>query len=112
MTGVNEQIGEIMAAMRPLSRLDGPIEMVRQSTPNWFEATMGTGVLALACAQVAGASAVLPAVGAGLWWLAIGRFVAFEPALGSALGDVRVRGQVHLSAIAWCRFSSARSRWG
>jgi C4-dicarboxylate transporter/malic acid transport protein len=75
---MSEHIGEIMAGLRPLSRLDRPIEMIRQFTPNWFAATMGTGVLALTCAQVPGGGPVLRDAGETLWWLAIGLFVAFS----------------------------------
>jgi hypothetical protein len=35
----------------PLSRLQHPREVVRQFTPNWFTATIGTGILALALNQ-------------------------------------------------------------
>ena len=43
-------------ALRPFSRLASPREVVRQFTPNWFAATMGTGVLALALALLPGAA--------------------------------------------------------
>ena len=42
----------VLSGLKPLSRLDHPREMIRQFTPNWFAATMGTGILALALAQV------------------------------------------------------------
>ena len=35
----------------PLSRLSHPREVIRRFTPNWFTATMGTGILALALNQ-------------------------------------------------------------
>ena len=41
--------------------------MIRQFTPNWFAATMGTGVLALALAQLPVAIPGLHAVAEGLW---------------------------------------------
>ena len=37
--------------LKPLSQLQHPREVIRQFTPNWFAATMGTGVLALALRQ-------------------------------------------------------------
>ena len=40
------------ADFRPLSQLQHPREMIRQFTPNWFAATMGTGVLALALSLI------------------------------------------------------------
>ena len=33
--------------IKPFSQLQHPREVIRQFTPNWFAATMGTGVLAL-----------------------------------------------------------------
>ena len=51
--------------------------MIRQFTPNWFAATMGTGILALALPQVPGASARLHAIGEGLWLFNIGLFTLF-----------------------------------
>ena len=50
----------------PLNALSHPREMVRQFTPNWFAATMGTGILAIALAQFPGIP-VLTAIGQGLW---------------------------------------------
>ena len=44
----------VLSGLKPLSRLDHPREMIRQFTPNWFAATMGTGILALALPQVPG----------------------------------------------------------
>ncbi|MBO9547428.1 MAG: C4-dicarboxylate ABC transporter, partial [Caulobacter sp.] len=57
----------------PLHHLDSPREVVRQFTPNWFAATMGTGVLAIVLAQAPG----LKGVGQTLWLLNIGLFVLF-----------------------------------
>lgn len=50
-------------------------EIIRQFTPNWFTVTMGTGILALAVNQFAGAIPGLHAVGTGLWLLNILLFV-------------------------------------
>ena len=42
---------DIALGIRPLATLASPREAVSQFTPNWFAATMGTGILALAQAQ-------------------------------------------------------------
>ena len=66
---------KIAHPLRPLSRLAHPREVIRQFTPNWFAATMGTGVLALALRQaVPGLSGMAEA----LWLLTIGLFVLFS----------------------------------
>ncbi len=52
-------------------------EMVRQFTPNWFGATMGTGVLALALNQFPLDIPGLHQIGRVLWMLNIGLFVLF-----------------------------------
>jgi C4-dicarboxylate transporter/malic acid transport protein len=62
---------------KPLSLLPRPLEAIRQFTPNWFAATMGTGVLALALAQLPMAIPGLPAVAEGLWLFNIFLFVFF-----------------------------------
>lgn len=64
--------------LKPLSRLSHPREVVRQFTPNWFAASMGTGVLALALAQAPGGVPGLRAVGEGLWLFNIGLFALFS----------------------------------
>ncbi|CAK9888024.1 MULTISPECIES: TDT family transporter [Pseudomonas] len=61
--------------LRPLSQLAHPREVIRQFTPNWFAATMGTGVLALALAQVDVPG--LHRLAESLWLLTIGLFVLF-----------------------------------
>ncbi|KAF2393682.1 TDT family transporter [Pseudomonas frederiksbergensis] len=62
---------------KPLSLLPRPLEAIRQFTPNWFAATMGTGVLALALAQVPVAITGLHALAEGLWLFNIFLFVLF-----------------------------------
>ncbi|NBF02625.1 C4-dicarboxylate ABC transporter [Pseudomonas sp. Fl5BN2] len=62
---------------RPLSHLQHPREAIRQFTPNWFAATMGTGVLALALAQWPAEVPGLHLVAEGFWWLTIALFVLF-----------------------------------
>src|ERR1700758_3330864 len=59
----------------PLSRLQHPREVVRQFTPNWFTATMGTGILALALNQFPLAVPGLKRLGEGLWLVNIGVFI-------------------------------------
>jgi C4-dicarboxylate transporter/malic acid transport protein len=51
--------------------------IVREFTPNWFAATMGTGILALAINQVAGGVPPLHATAEALWLLDIGLFALF-----------------------------------
>ena len=63
---------------RPLSQLQHPREVIRQFTPNWFAATMGTGVLALALAQLPLAIPGLRVFAEGLWLFNIGLFVLFS----------------------------------
>ncbi len=64
------------SALRPLSHLAHPRDVIRQFTPNWFAATMGTGVLALALMQVGIES--LHGLAEALWWLTISLFVLFS----------------------------------
>lgn len=66
-----------LIGLRPLTQLDHPREMIRQFTPNWFAATMGTGILALVLPQVPGAGATLHAIGEWLWLFNIGLFTLF-----------------------------------
>ena len=63
--------------IKPLSQLQHPREVIRQFTPNWFAATMGTGVLALALAQLPVAIPGLHAVAEGLWLFNILLFTLF-----------------------------------
>jgi C4-dicarboxylate transporter/malic acid transport protein len=64
--------------LKPLSRLGSPREVVRQFTPNWFAATMGTGILALALAQFPARVQGLRSVAEGLWLFNIGLFALFS----------------------------------
>jgi len=63
--------------IRPFRQLQHPREVIRQFTPNWFAATMGTGVLALALAQLPVAIPGLHAVAEGLWLFNILLFTLF-----------------------------------
>ncbi len=68
-----EKMRAVSLGLQPLSRLDSPREIVRQFTPNWFAATMGTGILSIALAQTQ-----FRAVGEALWLLNIGLFALFS----------------------------------
>ncbi|WP_337153968.1 TDT family transporter [Pseudomonas protegens] len=67
----------VKSGHRPLSHLPHPFEAIRQFTPNWFAATMGTGVLALALAQWPAEVPGLHQVAEGFWWLTIALFLLF-----------------------------------
>jgi C4-dicarboxylate transporter/malic acid transport protein len=71
-------IRAVAFGLRPLSRLNRPSEVVRQFTPNWFAATMGTGVLALGLARFPAQVPGLNRVAEGLWLFDIGLFVLFS----------------------------------
>ena len=77
MSMTSSRLADVFDGFRPLSNLSHPREMIRQFTPNWFAATMGTGILALALAQFPGLSG-LRALGDGLWRFNIGLFVLFS----------------------------------
>jgi C4-dicarboxylate transporter/malic acid transport protein len=66
--------------IKPFSQLQHPREVIRQFTPNWFAATMGTGVLALALAQLPLAIPGLHAIAEGLWLFNILLFSLFTAA--------------------------------
>jgi C4-dicarboxylate transporter/malic acid transport protein len=70
-------LSELATELKPHAQIERPREMIRQFTPNWFAATMGTGILALALPQVPGAGATLHAIGEGLWIFNIGLFTLF-----------------------------------
>lgn len=67
----------VKPGIKPLSHLQHPREAIRQFTPNWFAATMGTGVLSLALAQLPVANPGLHAIAEGLWLFNIVLFVVF-----------------------------------
>ena len=71
-------VDNVIAGLKPLSRLNHPREMIRQFTPNWFAATMGTGILALALPQVPYLGPSLKPVGEALWFLNIALFALFS----------------------------------
>ncbi|WP_330216424.1 TDT family transporter [Pseudomonas sp. AM8] len=63
---------------KPFSHLTRPREVIRQFTPNWFAATMGTGVLALALAQWPVNLPGVQVIAEALWWFTIGLFILFS----------------------------------
>jgi len=63
---------------QPLAALSDPKEAIRQFTPNWFAATMGTGILALALGQLPGDIAVLKQLGHALWLFNCALFTVFS----------------------------------
>lgn len=67
-----------IARYAPLARLGHPREVVRQFTPNWFAATMGTGALALCIGQAGAHAPALRAVAETLWLANIGLFALFS----------------------------------
>lgn len=69
---------ESVTGWRPLSQLASPREVVRQFTPNWFAATMGTGILAIVLTQFPVQSPELRAVAKAIWLLNIGLFSLFS----------------------------------
>ena len=71
------------ADFRPFSQLQHPREVIRQFTPNWFAATMGTGVLALALAQLPVHIPGMRAFAEGLWLFNIGLFILFSALYGA-----------------------------
>ncbi|WP_062112264.1 TDT family transporter [Aureimonas sp. AU40] len=72
-----EQMRAVTLGLQPLSRLDSPREVVRQFTPNWFAATMGTGILAIALSQFQADVPMLHALAEGLWMFNIALFTLF-----------------------------------
>ena len=71
------------AGFRPFSHLQHPREVIRQFTPNWFAATMGTGVLALALAQLPVHIPGIHTFAEGLWLFNIGLFILFSVLYGA-----------------------------
>ena len=68
---------------KPFSHLARPREVIRQFTPNWFAATMGTGVLALALAQLPVHIPGMHVFAEGLWLFNIGLFILFSVLYGA-----------------------------
>ena len=73
----------VSTGLRPFASLSSPREVVRQFTPNWFTATMGTGILALTLAQFPLPIPGLHAVAEGLWLFNIALFTLFAALYGA-----------------------------
>jgi C4-dicarboxylate transporter/malic acid transport protein len=71
------QAVDIVARLKPFSHLSHPREVVRQFTPNWFAATMGTGILALALTQFPIQIQGLKTIAEVLWFFNIFLFCLF-----------------------------------
>ena len=67
-------VSRVVMRLMPSSSL---LNMIRQFTPNWFAATMGTGILSLSLPQMPGAGPALHDVGRMLWLFNIGLFTLF-----------------------------------
>jgi C4-dicarboxylate transporter/malic acid transport protein len=63
---------------RPFSQLSHPREVIRQFTPNWFAATMGTGILSAVLTQLPVNIPALFEIAEGLWLLNIVLFLTFS----------------------------------
>lgn len=64
-----------MSFVPPFTQLPHRRELVRQFTPNWFTATMGTGILALALNLFPSPIPGLKGLAEALWWFNIALFV-------------------------------------
>lgn len=73
-----DAFSDVMDGLRPLSRVEHPREIIRQFAPNWFAATMGTGILALVLPQVPAIGPSLCGVGQALWMANIALFAVFS----------------------------------
>ena len=74
----NSLINDTALGLRPLSSLSGPVEVIRQFTPNWFAATMGTGILAIALAQVPVDVPLIKSTAEALWFFNMFLFGPFS----------------------------------
>ncbi|MFP3922484.1 TDT family transporter [Pseudomonas sp. W5-36] len=63
---------------RPFSQLSHPREVIRQFTPNWFAATMGTGILSAVLVQLPVTIPGLFQLAEALWMLNVVLFLTFS----------------------------------
>lgn len=68
----------IFCPQRPFSQLSHPREVIRQFTPNWFAATMGTGILSAVLTQLPLAIPGVLKLAEALWMLNIVLFLTFS----------------------------------
>ena len=71
-------IHAIFIPQRPFSQLSHPREVIRQFTPNWFAATMGTGILSAVLMQLPLAIPGLYQLAEALWMLNVVLFLTFS----------------------------------
>lgn len=76
-------MASLPSTTRGLAGLDNPREIIRQFTPNWFAATMGTGILALALPQIPTIGRALAPFGEALWLFNIALFCLFAGLYGA-----------------------------
>jgi C4-dicarboxylate transporter/malic acid transport protein len=77
------KITQLSLIATPARPRRGISEIVRQFTPNWFTVTMGTGVLALALNQFAGAVPGLHWIALAFWAFNIALFALFSALYGA-----------------------------
>ncbi len=63
---------------KPFYQLEQSRDVIRHFTPNWFTATMGTGVVAMILAQLPFASSILFMLATKLWQFNILLFITFS----------------------------------
>ena len=63
---------------KPFYQLEQSRDVIRHFTPNWFTATMGTGVVAMILAQLPFASSILFVLATKLWQFNILLFITFS----------------------------------
>jgi len=68
----------LLAPRRPFSQLSHPREVIRQFTPNWFAATMGTGILSAVLTQFPVHIPGMFQLAEALWMLNIVLFLSFS----------------------------------
>ena len=68
----------LLAPRRPFSQLSHPREVIRQFTPNWFAATMGTGILSAVLTQLPVHIPGMFQLAEALWMLNIVMFLSFS----------------------------------
>ncbi|OHC24208.1 MAG: C4-dicarboxylate ABC transporter [Pseudomonadales bacterium RIFCSPHIGHO2_12_FULL_40_16] len=67
---------------KPFTQLGQRHNIIRQSTPNWFTVSMGTGVVALIVSEFPMIKALTWQLGTGLWYFNILLFVLFSVLYG------------------------------
>jgi C4-dicarboxylate transporter/malic acid transport protein len=76
-------MASLPSTTRGLAGFDNLRDIIRQFTPNWFAATMGTGILALALPQLPNIGPALAPLGEALWLLNIALFCLFAGLYGA-----------------------------